>query len=69
LAIGKPMWFVPVYFILAIVVATLLGDLVAKGYSDRMNAWLRRQWGERKLGSAIEMETSAAGTDAIPAGR
>jgi len=34
-----------------------------------MNEWLRRQWGERKLGSAIEMETAAAGTDAIPASK
>jgi peptidoglycan/LPS O-acetylase OafA/YrhL len=56
LALGKPMWFVPLYFLLTIVVATLLGDFVASFYSDRMNAKLRRYWGEGKLGSAFETE-------------
>jgi peptidoglycan/LPS O-acetylase OafA/YrhL len=63
LAMNKPMWLVPVYFVFAIVVATILGDLVARVYSDRMNAWLRRLWGEGKLGSAIETGTTAAGTE------
>jgi peptidoglycan/LPS O-acetylase OafA/YrhL len=60
LAIDKPMWFVPVFFIVTIIVATILGDLVASLYSDRMNATLRRQWGEGKLGSALDPETPAA---------
>jgi peptidoglycan/LPS O-acetylase OafA/YrhL len=59
LAIGKPMWFVPVFFIATIIVATILGDLVASLYSDRMNATLRRQWGEGKLGSALDPDGPA----------
>jgi peptidoglycan/LPS O-acetylase OafA/YrhL len=67
LALNKPMWLVPLYFILSIVVATLLGDLVARLYSDRMNAFLRQRWGEGKLGSAIETETRA--TEMAPASK
>jgi peptidoglycan/LPS O-acetylase OafA/YrhL len=65
LALNKPMWFVPLYFVFAIVVATLLGDLVARLYSDRVNAWLRRVWGEGKLGAAIETRTAAATTEPV----
>jgi peptidoglycan/LPS O-acetylase OafA/YrhL len=65
-ALGKPMWFVPVYFIATIVVATVLGDLVARFYSDRMNALLRARWGEGKLGSALETEDSAPSPDVLP---
>lgn len=67
LALNKPMWLVPLYFILSIVVATILGDLVARLYSDRMNAFLRQGWGEGKLGSAIETETRA--TETAPASK
>jgi peptidoglycan/LPS O-acetylase OafA/YrhL len=38
---GKPMWGVPLYFVGAIVVATLLGSLIARGFSDPMNQRLR----------------------------
>ncbi len=69
LALGKPMWFVPLFFLFTIVVATVLGDLVAGFYSDRMNATLRARWGEGKLGSAIETEPSVPATDAIPASK
>ena len=60
LALNKPMWLVPFYFLFTIVVAALLGDLVASFYSDRMNAFLRQAWGEGKLGSAIETDKPAA---------
>jgi peptidoglycan/LPS O-acetylase OafA/YrhL len=66
LALGKPMWFVPLYFLLTIVVATLLGDFVASFYSDRMNAKLRRHWGEGKLGSAFETERSVSAANRLP---
>ena len=58
LAMNKPMWFVPLYFVVTIVIATVLGDLVARFYSDRANAALRARWGEGKLGSAIETHNS-----------
>ena len=67
LALGKPMWFVPIFFLLTIIVATVLGDLVARLYSDPLNVKLRRQWGEGKLGSALEASPSAA--DALPAAK
>jgi peptidoglycan/LPS O-acetylase OafA/YrhL len=67
LAVGKPMWLVPVYFIATIIVATVLGDLVARLYSDRMNATLRARWGEGKLGSAIDTKAPAAAANEIPA--
>ncbi len=69
LALNKAMWFVSVFFLLTIVVATLLGDFVASFYSDRMNANLRRWWGEGKLGSAIEPETPLPAVDAMPTGK
>jgi peptidoglycan/LPS O-acetylase OafA/YrhL len=65
LALGKPMWFVPLYFLLTIAVATLLGDFVASFYSDRMNAKLRRRWGEGKLGSAFETEKSVSAANRL----
>jgi peptidoglycan/LPS O-acetylase OafA/YrhL len=56
LATSKGMWFVPIFFVLTIIVASLLGDLVARLYSDPINAKLRQIWGEGKLGSALEAE-------------
>ncbi|HUE44179.1 MAG TPA: acyltransferase [Candidatus Sulfotelmatobacter sp.] len=63
LALNKALWFVPLFFLLTIIVATLLGDFVASFYSDRMNATLRQRWGEGKLGSAIEPATTTASAD------
>jgi peptidoglycan/LPS O-acetylase OafA/YrhL len=57
--IGKPMWAVPVLFVVTIVTVGLLGDLVARFYSEPMNRWLRTHWGERRLGSVIETESAA----------
>lgn len=55
---GKPMWAVPVLFVVTIVTAGLLGDLVARFYSEPMNRWLRTRWGERGLGSVIQTESA-----------
>jgi peptidoglycan/LPS O-acetylase OafA/YrhL len=38
---GKPMWGVPLYFLATILVATLLGTVIARYFSDPMNQWLR----------------------------
>ncbi len=65
-ALNRPMWFVPIYFLLAIFVATLLGDCVARAYSDRMNGFLRQRWGEGKLGSAVERTARPHPTTEIP---
>ena len=53
LAAGKPMAFVPALFIVVILIAGLLGGLVARGYSEPINRWLRQRWedGPGRLGS------------------
>jgi peptidoglycan/LPS O-acetylase OafA/YrhL len=55
---GKPMKVVPVLFIAAILLAGILGELVARGYSEPMNRWLRKRWGveSKSLGSVIESD-------------
>jgi peptidoglycan/LPS O-acetylase OafA/YrhL len=41
---GKPRWGVPVLFIGAIVAAGLLGEVVARFYSEPMNQRIRERW-------------------------
>jgi peptidoglycan/LPS O-acetylase OafA/YrhL len=54
-AAGKPMCAVPVLFLAVILIAGVLGALVAKIYSEPANRWLRRRWGDgaKRLGSAV----------------
>ena len=53
---GKPMWAVPLLFLTVILFAGVLGELVARFYSEPMNRWLRKRWGDgpERLGSMIE---------------
>ena len=53
LRLGKPMWAVPVFFVTTVILAALLGEFVARLYSEPANRWLRARWGENRLGSAI----------------
>lgn len=55
-AANKPMKAVPVLFIAVILFAGVLGELVARGYSEPMNRRLRKRWGDdpKRLGSVIE---------------
>jgi peptidoglycan/LPS O-acetylase OafA/YrhL len=55
-AANKPMKAVPVLFIAVILFAGVLGEFVARGYSEPMNRWLRKRWGDgpKRLGSVIE---------------
>jgi peptidoglycan/LPS O-acetylase OafA/YrhL len=52
---GKPMRAVPVLFIVTILISGVLGELVARGYSDPMNRLLRNRFGDgsNRLGSAL----------------
>jgi peptidoglycan/LPS O-acetylase OafA/YrhL len=52
---GKPLRGVPILFVGVILVAGLLGEAVARCYSEPVNRWLRGKWGEgaRRLGAAI----------------
>src|SRR6202035_5792923 len=43
---GRPMWGVPVYFLAVILIATLLGTVIARYFSDPMNQWLRGSSGK-----------------------
>jgi peptidoglycan/LPS O-acetylase OafA/YrhL len=56
--VGKPMKAVPVLFIAAVLLAGISGELVARGYSEPMNRWLRKRWGveSKSLGSVIEYD-------------
>ena len=53
---GEPMKLVPGLFIAVIVCAVLLGEFVARYYSEPMNRWLRKRWGDgpERLGSIVE---------------
>ena len=55
-AIGKPMIGVPALFIVVILLSGLLGELVARFYSEPANRFLRDRWGDgaNRLGSVIE---------------
>jgi peptidoglycan/LPS O-acetylase OafA/YrhL len=59
-AANKPMKAVPALFVIVILIAGLLGELVARIYSEPINRWLRTRWGDgpRSLGSVIESTES-----------
>ena len=49
---GKPMWGVPVLFIGVIVAAGLLGEVVARFYSEPLNRLIRERWRGARPGTA-----------------
>lgn len=52
---GKPLRYVPALFLAAILTSALLGEVVARAYSEPMNRWLRRRSGDglEKLGTVV----------------
>jgi peptidoglycan/LPS O-acetylase OafA/YrhL len=60
-AANKPIKAVPVLFIVVVLFAGVLGELVARGYSEPMNRWLRKRWadGPKRLGSVIESDETS----------
>jgi peptidoglycan/LPS O-acetylase OafA/YrhL len=64
LAAGKPMIGVPVFFLGVILLGAVLGEIVARFYSEPMNRWLRKRLGDgpEKLGSVVDVPK-----DALPA--
>lgn len=54
---GKPMKGVPALFLAVIILSALLGELVARYYSEPMNRFLRKRWGDGpdRLGAAIQL--------------
>jgi peptidoglycan/LPS O-acetylase OafA/YrhL len=65
---GKPMRGVPALFIAVIAVAGLLGEVVARFFSDPMNRLIRRKFGDGsdKLGSVLEADGTAQHQTGIP---
>jgi peptidoglycan/LPS O-acetylase OafA/YrhL len=61
---GKPGRLIPAFFIATILISGVLGELVARYYSEPMNLWLRRRWrdGPETLASIVEA-TSASGSE------
>jgi peptidoglycan/LPS O-acetylase OafA/YrhL len=61
-ATGAAMWAVPLFFVAAIACAVLLGEVVARFYSEPMNRWLRGRWGDGagRMGSVLEEKEVAA---------
>lgn len=65
---GKPMRGVPALFIVVIVLAGLLGEAVARLFSDPMNRLLRRRFGDGsdKLGSVLEADNNSQHDKGVP---
>jgi peptidoglycan/LPS O-acetylase OafA/YrhL len=59
---GKPMYAVPLLFVAVVFVAGVLGEVVARLYSEPMNRLLRNRWreGPRDLGSVIDDESGVS---------
>jgi peptidoglycan/LPS O-acetylase OafA/YrhL len=62
LRLGKPLHSVPALFLAVIAGAGILGDLVARFYSEPMSRLLRRLSGDdaRHMGSVVEVGQAAA---------
>lgn len=61
LAEGKPMAGVPLFFVGVVLLGAILGELVARFYSEPMNRWLRKRLGDgpEKLGSVVDAPKDA----------
>ena len=53
---GKPMWGVPVLFIGVIAAAGLLGEVVARVYSEPLNRLIRKRWHGGKVAESPGLE-------------
>jgi peptidoglycan/LPS O-acetylase OafA/YrhL len=60
-SLGKPLIAVPALFAIVIVLSGLLGEIVARFYSEPMNKLLRSKFGDGadRLGSVIDRSTAA----------
>jgi peptidoglycan/LPS O-acetylase OafA/YrhL len=61
LGLGKPLAGVPLLFFGVVLIAAFLGAWVARFYSEPINRWLRKRWGEgpHRLGSALDAASRA----------
>ena len=70
-AAGKPLGAVPLLFVAVILVAGVLGEWVARGFSEPMNRRLRRCFagGRGELGSVIDADDAASAAAVSKGGR
>jgi peptidoglycan/LPS O-acetylase OafA/YrhL len=61
-AAGSPLPGVPILFLMVVLIAALLGDWVARLYSEPMNRLLRKRRGQEpnRLGSVVDADSAAA---------
>jgi peptidoglycan/LPS O-acetylase OafA/YrhL len=64
-ATGKAMWAVPLFFIGVLVIASLLGEAVARIYSEPMNRRLRGRWNDGAARMRSVLEEPAPATEAM----
>jgi peptidoglycan/LPS O-acetylase OafA/YrhL len=66
MAAGKPMAGVPLYFAGTILLSAIMGEIVARFYSEPMNRRLRRRFGDGadRLGSVIDARKGTLTVDA-----
>ncbi len=66
-AANKPLRAVPALFLIVILISGLLGELVARVYSEPINRWLRTRWGggPGRLGSMTQSHETAAREDSL----
>lgn len=52
---GKPQRGIPALFVVTVILAGILGELVARFFSEPMNRWLRERWGEgpNRIGAVV----------------
>ena len=65
---GKPMKAIPALFIAVILLAALLGEFVARFYSEPMNRRLRKRWGDgpESLGSVVAEKEAVLTENRVP---
>ncbi len=66
MAYGKPSRGIPALFIVTVILAGILGELVARFFSEPMNRWLRERWGEgpNRVGAVINNTEQKAAVSA-----
>ena len=68
IAYGKPSRGIPALFVVTVILAGILGEIVARFFSEPMNHWLRDQWGEgpNRVGSVINNTDQKVAVAAAP---
>ncbi|MGH9729001.1 MAG: acyltransferase family protein [Candidatus Acidiferrales bacterium] len=68
IAYGKPSRGIPALFVTTVILAGILGEVVARFFSEPMNGWLREHWGKgpNRVGSVINNADQKIAVGATP---